>query len=425
MAHGMSRRRFLNRTAKCAAAGMAMPILPRAASAQKASPNDRITLGFVGLGGMGTGHLRGLVHHPEVQILACCDTYEKNRMSAKERVDEVYENADCAVYNDFRNVMDRDDIDTVLIATPDHWHTRICLAACEAGKDIYCQKPLTLTIGEGKKLVKTVRRYGTVFQVGSQQRSSGNFRYACELVRSGKIGGVHTVTAFLPNGPTGNWHPDEPAPDGLDWDMYLGPSPWVPYNRKRFQWDFRWFFAYSGGQMTDWGAHHIDIAQWGLGMDKSGPISIDPIEGTKPQDGLFETYTSFRVECMYETGVKLVVTNPEHGTRFEGTDGWIQVWRGGMDAEPKSLLHEPIGANDVHLYTSPGHEQDWINCVRSRKRPICDVETGHRSVTVPHLCNIALRLGRKLNWDPVEERFVGDDEANRWLFRPYRDPWVL
>ncbi|HQH72853.1 MAG TPA: Gfo/Idh/MocA family oxidoreductase, partial [bacterium] len=361
---------------------------------------------------------------PQTRVLATCDVYEPHRERAKNRVDDTYGNQDCKTYNDFRDLLDRDDIHAVLIATPDHWHTRIAISACEAGKDIYCQKPLTLTINEGKALVKAVRKYGRIFQVGSQQRSESNFRFACELVRSGRIGKVHTVKVFLPNGSDGPWEPDSEPPEGLDWDLYLGPAPKVPYNKRRFLWDFRWFFDYSGGQMTDWGAHHFDIAQWGLGRDLSGPVSVEGT-GTLPRDGIFETYTSFNCTYYYDDGIKMIATNPEHGTRFEGSDGWVHVWRGGMETEPKSLMHETLGTNDVHLYESPGHEQDWVNCVLTRKKPICDVEIGHRSVSCAHLGNIALRLGRKLQWDPVREEFVNDPEANRWLSRPYRAPWYL
>ncbi|HOJ61203.1 MAG TPA: Gfo/Idh/MocA family oxidoreductase [bacterium] len=426
MSRKISRRRFIAAAARATGmAALAMPVIAKDLYAPgRVAANDRITIGCIGLGGMGMGNMSVLLGIPQTRVLATCDVYEPHRERAKNRVDDTYGNQDCKTYNDFRELLDRDDIHAVLIATPDHWHTRIAISACEAGKDIYCQKPLTLTISEGKALVKAVRKYGRVFQVGSQQRSESNFRFACELVRSGRIGKVHTVKVFLPNGSDGPWEPDSDPPEGLDWDLYLGPAPKVPYNRRRFLWDFRWFFDYSGGQMTDWGAHHFDIAQWGLGRDLSGPVSVEGT-GTLPRDGMFETYTSFNCTYYYEDGIKMIATNPEHGTRFEGSDGWVHVWRGGMETEPKSLMHETLGPNDVHLYESPGHEQDWINCIRTRKKPICDVEIGHRSVTCAHLGNIAMRLGRKLQWDPIREEFVNDPEANRWLSRPYRAPWYL
>lgn len=426
MSKKISRRTFIGTSARATGtAALALPVIAKDLYAQgRVAANDRITIGCIGVGGMGTGNMSVLLGIPQTRVLATCDVYEPHRERAKNRVDDTYGNQDCKTYNDFRELLDRDDIHAVLIATPDHWHTRIAISACETGKDIYCQKPLTLTINEGKALVKAVRKYGRIFQVGSQQRSESNFRFACELVRGGRIGKVHTVKVFLPNGSDGPWEPDSEPPEGLDWDLYLGPAPKVPYNKRRFLWDFRWFFDYSGGQMTDWGAHHFDIAQWGLGRDLSGPVSVEGT-GTLPRDGIFETYTSFNCTYYYDDGIKMIATNPEHGTRFEGSDGWVHVWRGGMETEPKSLMHETLGTNDVHLYESPGHEQDWVNCVLTRKKPICDVEIGHRSVSCAHLGNIALRLGRKLQWDPVREEFIGDPEANRWLSRPYRAPWYL
>jgi predicted dehydrogenase len=426
MVNRITRRKFLSQMAKQAAVtGLALPAFAGQVHAQqRVSANERITLGFIGLGGQGSGHLRGLLGKPQVQVRAACDVFEENRMNAKLRTDERYGNQDCAAYKDFRELLDRGDIDAVVIATPDHWHTRIAISACEAGKDIYCEKPLTLTINEGKALVRAVRRYGRVFQVGSQQRSDRLFRFACELVRSGRIGNVQTVRVFLPDGPTGGWEPDTEPPTGLDWNMYLGPAPWVPYNKARTFWNFRWFWDYSGGQMTDWGAHHMDIAQWGLGTELSGPISAEG-KGVPPTDGIYETFVRFEVTYKYPNGVTMIATSPERGTRFEGTDGWVQVWRGGMDAQPKDLLYETLGPEDVHLYESNDHHGDWLNCIRTRQRPICDVEIGHRSVSVAHLGNIAMRLGRKVQWDPQREEFVNDDEANRWLFKPYRAPWYL
>ena len=425
MTNHITRRNFMGRLAKGAAvSGLILPSYGTRAYAKTTAPNDRLTLGFIGIGGQGSFHLRKLLRNDRVQIIAACDVSEEHREKARLRINETYGNEDCTPYIDFRELLDRKDIDAVVIATPDHWHTRIAISACEAGKDIYCEKPLTLTIGEGKALVKAVRRYGRVFQVGSQQRSDWRFRFVCELVRNQKIGKLHTVKVLLPGGPTGGWTPNGDPPEGFDWDMYLGPAPWVPYNKERTFWNFRWFFDYSGGQMTDWGAHHFDIAQWGMGTDRTGPISIEGT-GTRPKDGMYETFTSFNVTHHYANGVKLIATNPERGTRFEGTDGWVQVWRGGMDCEPKGLMHETIGPDEIHLYDSPDHHNDWIDCVHTRKRPICDVEIGHRSVSLAHLSNLACRLERKLNWDPDKQEFINDDEANRWLIRPYRAPWSL
>ncbi|HIE50554.1 MAG TPA: Gfo/Idh/MocA family oxidoreductase [Armatimonadetes bacterium] len=425
----LTRREFLGRMVRSlagAGVGLTLPtfVSARALGTKGQVPaNDRITLGFIGVGGMGSGHLRGFLGNSQVQVLAVCDVYEPHRARAKSWVDERYGNSDCAAYKDYRELLDRNDLDAVVISTPDHWHTLISIHACEAGKDVYCEKPLTLTIAEGRALVNAVRRYGRVFQVGSQQRSASNFRFACELVRSGRIGKVHTVRTGFGYGPQGGNAPDQEPPPGLDWNLWLGPAPWGPYNPDRCLYNFRWFWDYSGGKMTDWGAHHNDIAQWGLGMDESGPVEIEG-EGRFPTEGNYETAIWFRIEYTYANGVKLIC-GEGHGAKFEGTDGWVHVDRGFLRAYPEDLLHEPLGPNDVHLYRSPGHHQDWLNCIRSRQRPICDVEIGHRSVTVCHLGNIAIRTGRKLRWDPVKEQFIGDPEANRWLSKPYRAPWHL
>lgn len=425
MARKMTRREFFNRTVQGAAAVTLSGLLPATGYAKsRVSPNDKITLGFIGVGGMGSGHLGGFLGNPQVRVLAVCDVYEAHRERAKKAVNDRYGNSDCKAYDDFRELLDRKDVDAVVIATPDHWHTLISIAACEAGKDVYCEKPLTLTIGEGRALVNAVRRYGRVFQVGSQQRSEGNFRFACELVRSGKIGKLHTVRTGLPHGPTCGWEKPNPMPPGLDWNLYLGPAPFVPWHHRRFLWDFRWFWDYSGGMMTDWGAHHNDIAQWGIGSELSGPIVIEG-KGVPPADGLFETFTSFEVHYTYANGVKLICSNAPHGAKFEGTDGWVWVDRGFLQADPPDLLNETIGPDDVHLYQSPGHHQNWLDCIRTRQRPICDVEIGWRSVSVCHLGNIAMRLGRKLRWDPDKVEFLGDEEANRWVMKPYRAPWHL
>lgn len=421
MAERITRRTFLERAA-LTGAGLAIPAIVPASALGRAGrmpPSERITLGFIGVGGMGGGHLGGFAGNNQVQVLAVCDVYEPHRMNARNRI-----GGDCAAYNDFRELLDRCDIDAVVISTPDHWHTLISIMAAQAGKDIYCEKPLTLTIGEGRPLVNAVRRYGRVFQVGSQQRSEWNFRYACELVRSGKIGRVHTVRTGFGRGPQGGDPRITNPPSGLDWDLYLGPAPKVPFQRDRFGFNFRWFSDYSGGMLTDWGAHHNDIAQWGLGYDHSGPVEVEGT-GTFPTEGAYDTAVTWDITFTYANGVKVICNPRQHGARFEGTDGWVHVDRGFLQASSPDLLQIRLGPNDVHLYESPGHHQDWLNCIRTRQKPICDVEIGVRSVSVCHLANICLRVGRKLRWDPTKERFVGDEEANRLLHRPYRAPWHL
>ncbi len=423
----ISRRQFLG-TAATAAAGLAAPqIVPNTVFGKpgQPAPSDRITLGHIGVGGMGGGHLGGLVGNSRVKSIAVCDVYEERRLAAKKRVDDAYKTQDCTAYNDFRDLLDRKDIDAVVIATPDHWHALTAIHACKAGKDIYCEKPLSLTIEEGRAMVNAVRRYGRVFQTGSQQRSEWNFRFACELARSGKIGKVHTIRTGFGASPSMGWEPEESPPAGLDWNLWLGPAPYENYSKNRCFYQFRWIFDYSGGQMTDWGAHHNDIAQWGNGSELSGPVEIDG-KGDFPKDGLWNTATWIHVAYKYASGVTLIC-GEGHGCKFEGPDGWIHVDRGFLQAHPKELLdlNDKLGPDDVHLYRSPGHHQNWLDCIATREKPICDIEIGHRSVSVCHLGNISMRLGRPIRWNPEKEQIVGDDDANRYLSKPMRAPWHL
>jgi predicted dehydrogenase len=314
----------------------------------------------------------------------------------------------------------RQDIDAVMIGTPDHWHAIIAIEAAKAGKDIYCEKPMSLTIREARAMVNAVRRYGRVFQTGSQQRSSWQFRFACELVQSKRIGELKSIEVYV-GGPSQDCYlPEEPVPKQIDWSMWLGPAPWRPYNSNICSLNdpasWRSYRDYSGGSMTDWGAHHFDIAQWGMGMDHSGPIEIIPPDGKQVK------WLTYR----YASGVMVTHGGPGgYGVIFNGTEGKIEVNRVYIRTWPDSIAQKPTGPNEVHLYRSPGHHNDWLRSIRTRQRPICDVEIGCRSVTVCHLGNLAYWLKRPLRWDPLKEEFVGDAEANRWLDRPKREPWTL
>ncbi len=414
----LSRKQFLTTSL---ATGLLPTLVPSNAlgNANRQAVSNRVSIALIGAGGMGNAHLDKLMGRRDVDILAVCDVYEPYRMKTKMKIGEH-----CAAYNDYRYILDRKDIDTVLIATPDHWHALITKNAAEAGKDIYCEKPFTYSIGEGRPVINAIRRYGRVCQVGSQQRSDSKFRYACELVRSGKIGKVHTVHTGFSGAPKGGDPRITNPPKGLDWKMYLGPAPLVPFQTDRFGFNFRWFYDYSGGMMTDWGAHQNDIAQWGLGMDESGPVEIEGY-ATFPTEGAFDTASTFEILYTYANGVRLRCSNLQRGVRFVGTNGWIFVDRGVLDASSPDLLEIQLGANDVHLYESPEHHENWLECIRTRQTPICDAEIGFRSVTVCHLGNIAIRSGQKINWNPQTERIVGNEEANRWLYRPYRAPWHL
>ena len=417
------RREFLRKTAAAGLGAVAMPyvVSSRALGQDGKDPaNERITMGFIGVGGMGGGHLGGFIGNNQTEVLAVCDVDTDRREAAQKRVGDG-----CVGYNDYRELLARDDIDAVCIATPDHWHTLTCMDACRAGKDIYCEKPLTLTIEEAQKLIQVVRRYARVFQTGSQQRSSGEFQQAVSLVRSGRIGKVSHVKVGIGGSPTSGWEPDSEPPPGLDWDMWLGPAPWVPYNKLRHPYTFRYFFDYSGGMMTDWGHHHNDIAQWGLNMDGSGPVEIEGW-GKFPADGLFDTATAFDINYTHADGTVVnCCSSNRQGITFEGPDGWVHVHRGALETHPEELKDEELGPGDVDLHTNESHHNNWLRCIKTRERPICDVEIGAGSVTVCHLGNIAIRTGRKLRWDPANWRFIDDDGANRWVSKPYRAPWHL
>lgn len=435
----ISRRRFLQTTA----AGVALATVPAwiktdaeasdlklsFGKRKKFAANDQINIGVIGPGGchggyrMGLGDARNASRKPGVKIAAVCDV---DSVHMKEAAEEL--GPDIAMYRDFRDLLARKDIDAVIIGTPDHWHAYLCIAAMKAGKDVYCEKPLTLTIDQGKKLVKVWKETGAVFQTGSQQRSDERFRLACEAVRNGRIGKLVSVEARLPTGPVGGPFQPKAAPECLDWDMWCGPTEVVDYMPERSHGSFRWWLDYSGGMLTDWGAHHVDIAQWGLGTDRTGPISIEAV-GRGPVIGqdCYSTFPEFDVDCIYENGVNLHITNKgENGVRFQGEEGWIFVSRGKIESSDPKLIDDKFPENATRLYKSDDHMGNFIDCMRSRKQPICDAEIGHRSVSICHMSNISLRLGgRKLNWDPKKEEFINDKEANAMLSRPARKQWKV
>jgi len=417
-----SRREFLKSSAVAAGAVWAWPTIVPSSVFGANAPSNRITIGSIGLGGQGTGNMRGFNSKSDSEVIALCDVDADHLAKARQIIG--LDTKSC--YKDFRELLARQDIDAVVVSTPDHWHVPISIAAVRAGKDLYCEKPLTLTIAEGRALADEVKRYGRILQTGSQQRSSDNFRFACELVRNGRIGKIHSVRVGIPGNnktcePT--WTP-EPVPEGFDYDLWLGPAPWAPYTRKRCHYEFRFILDYSGGQPTNWGGHHLDIAQWGLGMDESGPVEIVG-KGEFPTTGLFTVATKVYFEATYANGVKLICQTGGSNIRFEGADGWVDVKRNGLKTEPESLKKETIGSNEIHLYKSRNHMQNFLDCIKSRKDPICTAEIGHRSSTLCHLCNIAMLLGRKLKWDPVKERFINDASANNMLARAMRAPWRL
>ncbi len=428
----LSRRRFLSYSAAAAAAPYIIPASARGAAGRPA-PSNRCTIGFVGVKNQGGAHLSNLVAHRDFQILGVCDVDSQIRKTARERVERAYSGQAASgqfkgveEYNDFRQMIARKDIDTVLVATPDHWHVPIAIAAIKAGKDVYCEKPLTLTVREGRILADAVKRYGRILQTGSQQRSTAKFRYACELVRNGRLGKIKSVYVGLPpqNAPELPPQPEQPVPANLDYNFWLGPAPYEPYNEKRVHYFFRFILDYSGGQVTNFGAHDIDIAQWGLGYDDSGPVEIVG-RGFFPKNTFYTTATYIDFDCIYDNGVKVTVQTRSSVVRFEGTDGWVAVTRGSIDSNPKNLITSAIGPNEIHLYRSDNHWQNFLECVRSRRQPVADVEIGHRTATICNLGNIAMQLKRTIKWDPKTERVIGDEEASRMLSRPMRAPWTL
>jgi len=405
------------------------------------APNNRITLGCIGVGRMGLVDMKEVLEFKKAQVIAVCDVDSKRAENAKQIVEERYsgQNRDgtykgCTAYKDFRELIAREDIDAVLIVTPDHWHALIAIAAAKAGKNIFLQKPLTLTIGEGRVLSDTVRRYGCILQVGCQQRSDSRFRHACELVRNGRIGRLHTIKVGFGTDPATDPQPPMPVPDGLDYDMWLGPAPWASYTEKRVHPQTGYdrpgwlrIMDYCCGMITGWGSHHLDIAQWGMGTEYTGPVEIEA-QAEFPKDGLWDVHGDFRIDYTYANGVKVICADNKknkQGVLFEGSEGWVYVMRGYTDAEPKSLLDSRIKPDEIHLYKSENHKANFLECIRSRGETIAPVEVGHRSCTVCVLGAIAMQLGRKLQWDPERERFVNDEVANRMLFRPMRSPWHL
>lgn len=454
--HAPSRRKIPRRTFLKAASTLGIGVvgfphlIPSSALGRDGhtAPGDRITLGVIGTGNQGMNDMRAFLQDERVQIVAVCDVNRESagywngavagREPARRMVAEHYaeqrgkgDYRGCDAYEDFRAVIDRDDIDAVLIATPDHWHAIPVVAAAKAGKDIYCQKPLSLTVEEGRIMSDTVRKQGVVFQTGSQQRSDHNFRRACELVRNGRIGELQRVKCGLPGGRpdfgnTGDRKEPEPIPAGFNYDFWLGPARQAPYAPARCHVNFRWIYDYSGGQVTDWGGHHPDCAQWGMGTETTGPVEIRNAKGEFPSDPLWDTATAFYFECLYENGVTLVISDEVRGgVTFEGSEGWVWADRGRHDAEPASILDSEIGENEVRLYRSEHHYRNFIDCVLSREDPVAPCEVAHRSITLAHLGNIAMFLERDLRWDPAREQIEGDIEAQSMLNRPYRAPWRL
>lgn len=434
----ISRRGFLHRTVVGVAAAATAPyvITSMALGAPGVSAaSERVTIGFVGVGSHGTGvNLRSFLGQPDAQAVVVCDVDAAHMAAAKDLVERSYasrtragEFGGCGVTGDWREVVARPDIDAVMISTPDHWHVPMALAALRAGKDVICEKP-TMTVHEGRVLADTVKRYGAVFQLSTEDRSLPEYHRMAELVRNGRIGRLRRIHVKLPAGPDkpGDATP-QPVPKGLDYEMWLGPAPYSPYCPARLHFNFRWVRDYSGGQLTDWGAHLLDTAQWGNDTEHTGPVEVEGV-GKAHAGGAYDTYYDYHLRYKYANGVEMFVDSGGEDLRFEGDDGWVgnKGWRGRVEASSEGILKSVIGSGELRLYTCTGGEhRNFLDCVRSRQAPYFPAEIGHRCCSVMHIGNIAMDLGRKLRWDPRAERFPDDPEANRMLSRVLREPWKL
>jgi predicted dehydrogenase len=437
-----SRRRFL-------AAGIgvvaAPQIIPAAAlgRGENIAPSERITIGMLGVGNRGSSSLRAMRPLPDHQVVAIGDCRQSRALLAQQQVNQFYADRlgkqsfhGCEIYNDFRDVLDRDDVDVIWGCVPDHWHGVVYSRAIEAGKDLYGEKPVTRWIAEGVQVRDAVRRYGCVFQTGTQQRSDPKFRHACELARNGYLGQVAEIYVGAPGGRSYPAEPPCDPPAGFDYDMWTGPAPYIPFDKKRCEWLAMYMIShYCAGFITNWGVHHLDIAGWGCPEVFERAFEIDGT-GVLPAEGMTDTWVSWRTELRWESGLRMSYTNSDNpnqqGCKFVGDQGWVHVNRGGIWAEPASLLDVKLGQSDEPLHASPAHSNpytahtaDLFRSMRTRQDPVSPVEQGHAASTLGNVADIALRLGRKLTWDPTQDRFIGDDVANSMLARAARTPWAI
>ncbi len=455
----MKRREFLKSTGLAAAAAVAPTIIPGSAFGKNGAvaPSERIVLGCIGLGGQGTHNMRAFINQPDTEIIALCDTDEgvgdfdmlyqepgNNRAGLNPAVQKAIaaykaqgvtkSKNDFATYIDYRELLDRKDIDAVTVCTPDHWHGLISIAAAKAGKDIYCEKPLVNSVVEGRVLCEAVRQNNRILQTGSHERSNNSVRYAYELVKNGRIGTLREIVVNMPNSDNHHQtlredsgpHPTQPIPDGLHYDMWLGPASWAEYTPKRTHFWWRFILETGGGEMTDRGAHIIDLAQFINDADDSGPIEFKA-KGEQVKSHLFDCFIEYEFECQYSNGVKLIGTSEgDRGLKLIGDDGWIfiHIHGGRLEASNPDILLSQIGPNEIHTQYSEGHHRNFLDAVKSRRRAIAHEEIGHRTATICHLLNIAMLLDTPFTWDPVKE-ISSDAEVNKMLQRPTRSPWRL
>lgn len=428
----IDRRGFLKGAVGAGAGAALFHIVPASALGRdgKTAPSNRIVMGCIGLGGQGSGNMGAFLGQPDTQVVAVCDVDKNHLKGAKDSVDRHYNNTSCTAYGDFRELLARTDLDAISLATPDHWHAVPAIMALNSGKDVYGEKPISHCLMEGRAMSDAQKKNGRIWQTGSWQRSQDHFRYACELVRNGRLGKVVRVEVGLPTGsPIGPVEFKAPPPE-LDYEFWIGPSRWAPYCDQRTHWNWRWQLDYGGGQMMDWIGHHADIAHWGMGWDTTGPQEIEG-KGEYPTQGIWNAATTYHFICKYKGGVEMHVANGGNagirgGTKWIGENGnWIWVDRGGLEASPTSLLQEKISPNETRLFHSPGHHREFLDCVKSRRPTITPAETAHRSASVGHLGQIAMLLGRKIRWNPETEKFQDDPAATRMLTTPMRAPWHI
>ena len=427
----ISRRVFLKRATGTAVGTLGFPYLVTSSALGKEgriTAGDRIVMGVIGVGGRGRAVMQSFLELSDAQVVAVCDVNEERRQLARRMVDEKYNQRACKTYHDFSELLSRPDIDAVLIASPVFWHVIMASEAAKQGKDMYMEKPVGLSFAEAKVLRQTIHRYGRLFQFGTQQRSGRNFRFACELARNGRIGKVHTIRVGVPAGEFNQKFPQKPVPQGLDYQAWLGPAQWSPFTEAILNgWTHERISLYSLGFISAWGVHHLDIAQWGNGTELTGPTEV---EGTAvfPDEGVLDCAKSWEVNLRYPNGVTVHFTDNTkngQGVRFEGEKGWVHVNRQGISASPESLLKETIGPDEIHLPASDNHSKNLLDCMRTRQQTVAPVDVAVRSDTLCQLSDIAVRLGRKLKWNPDKEEFINDAQATRMLTRSMRSPWHL
>jgi predicted dehydrogenase len=428
----ITRRRFLGGTAGVTG----LLVLPSWRG--ESAPSERIAMACTGVGGRGRANMSAFLNDGRVQMVAVCDVDDKRADSARQAVDAFYakqgKTSACKAYRDYREVLARPDLDAVMVGTPDHTHALLAVAAMRSGKDVYCEKPLAYSVAEGRSIVAAATRYGRILQTGTQRRSNARIRHACELVRNGVLGPLQVVEVGLPrgfqirNGAAAANQKAVPVPAWFDYDKWLGPAPYAPYTPARCHFNFRWILAYGEGYISDWGAHYLDVAHWGIGADRTGPQTV-AATATFPTDGLYDAPTDFHIEYGYANGARVACgTDVTLGMKFVGRNGWLHVEKPGSPAVVASdpvLLKAELPGDGVRLYRSTNHHTNFIDCVLSRQETAAPPEVGHRSASVCHVGMIAARLGRDLHWDPAREVFPKDREANRLLSRPFRAPYAL